>query len=225
MSVRSFVSLILACLFSLPLHSLSLVIFISHDATSTQQFLSASSIYSTTMSSTNNDNSYLRHMESDVDQMLLGGDAVSGASGSGSSLTTQTNATMTLQEDSSGMNTAMETNHDDDDDNHHHNMLPPHPLPTKKTTAESSSPELEAMIAGLRQELDAVIQVNKVETDRMFDEMVVFLEDSHAICTDTMLGHLDFEQTEANRLTGMEPDVDAATVSLVGNRHGRGHHM
>jgi CCR4-NOT transcriptional regulation complex NOT5 subunit len=150
----------------------------------------------------------------------------------GNSLT-PTNATKTFQEVSSSTATAdafhdtMMTDPNDNDEDNNHNMLAPTPHTTlpKKKTAESS-PELEAMIGGLRQELDAVIQVNKVETDRMFDEMVVFLEDSHAICTETMLGHLDFEQSEANRLTGMEPDVDAATVSLVGNHFdGHDHHM
>jgi hypothetical protein len=184
------------------------------------------------MSSTNNNDSYLQHLaESDMAQMISSGDAVrhmaesdmtqmmiSGDAGVGGSVAA-TNATTTLQEDSSGTATAMAFHHTtehtmevDHDDNH----ILPHPLPKK--TGESS-PELEAMIRGLRQELDAVIQVNKVETDRMFDEMVIFLQDSHAICTDTMLGHLDFEHAEANRLTGMEPDVDAATVSLVGHHN------
>jgi hypothetical protein len=55
------------------------------------------------------------------------------------------------------------------------------------------------------------------------------LEEFPAICTDdTMLGHLDYEDAEANRLTGMEPDVDAATVSPCWNHyddHASGHHM
>jgi hypothetical protein len=184
---------------------------------------------STTMSSLNN----LHHMtESDVmDQILISGDAGIGAGG----FLTATHATATLQqEDSAAMATAdafHDTMMNDDSDVNNHSMLPPPPplttLPPPKNKTAESSPELEAMIGGLRQELDAVIHVNQVETDRMFDEMVVFLEDSHAICTDTMLGHLDYETAEANRLTGMEPDVDAATVSLVGNQHyhddGHGH--
>jgi hypothetical protein len=193
------------------------------------------------MSSTNDNDSYLRHLtESDMAQMISG-DAVrhmgesdmtqmiSGDVGVGGGSVTATHAMTTLQEDSAGTAASMAFHHtmehtmevDGDDDNRH---ILPHPLPKK--TADSS-PELEAMIRGLRQELDAVIQVNKVETDRMFDEMVIFLQDSHAICTDTMLGHLDFEHAEANRLTGMEPDVDAATVSLVGNHHhhGQNHNM
>jgi hypothetical protein len=184
------------------------------------------------MSSTNNDNSYLRHMtESDVmDQILISGDAGIDAGGS----LTATHATTTLQQEDSTGTTTADTFHDtmmnDDSDVNNHSMLPPPPpppphatLPPPKNKTAESSPELEAMIGGLRQELDAVIHVNQVETDRMFDEMVVFLEDSHAICTDTMLGHLDYETAEANRLTGMEPDVDAATVSLVGNQHYHGH--
>jgi hypothetical protein len=169
---------------------------------------------------------------------MISGDA--GSIGAGGSLTptnanANANATTTLQADSSSPTAAdafhdtmmTDDDNDNDEDNNHMLPLPPHTttLPKKKTA--ENSPELEAMIGGLRQELDAVIQVNKVETDRMFDEMVVFLEDSHAICTETMLRHLDYEQAEANRLTGMEPDVDAATVSLVGNHfdgHG-GHHM
>jgi hypothetical protein len=183
------------------------------------------------MSSINNDNSYLRHMtEKDMDQMISGDAGGVGADIAGS--LTATHATTTLQRDSSGTATSdafhdtLMNHNDNDADKNNDMMLPPHPLPKSKTA--ESSPELEAMIGGLRQELDAVIQVNKVETDRMFDEMVVFLEDSHAICTDTMLGHLDYEQTEANRLTGMEPDVDAATVSLVANNydgHGGHHNM
>jgi hypothetical protein len=179
-------------------------------------------VHSTAMTSTNNDNNtYLRHLtESDMAQMI------SGDAGAGGTVNA-TNATTTFQEDSSGTATATATamafHHTmESDDNDGDDRILPHPLPKQKTA--ESSPELEAMIRGLRQDLDGVIQVNKVETDRMFDEMVIFLEDSQAICTDTMLGHLDFETREANRLTGMEPDVDAATVSLVGIHHQHGHH-
>jgi hypothetical protein len=66
------------------------------------------------MSSTNNDNSYLRHLtESDVmDQHMISGDAARIGAAGGSGSHTTTNATTTFQEGSSGTTTADAFFHD-----------------------------------------------------------------------------------------------------------------
>jgi hypothetical protein len=160
------------------------------------------------MSSTNDNNSYLGHlaetgMETDIAQMMDSGNA---GAGTGAGTTSAGIAAGTSTTGTAFHHTTME---DGPGHNNHNDRIMPPP----------SLPKIEEMIRGLRQELDDVMQVNKIETDRMFDEMVTFLQDSNTIFTDTMMGHLDFENDEANRLDGMEPDVDAATISLVGNNY------